>query len=104
MPQENKETLALRFKQMARKAYVNKAPDIRNAQMNDALVIEIDPQLARIAFKNIANHKSPELEPQLLFAQEVEKIHQEDNTRTHIDRHKISMTAGQHIDSHDSRT
>ena len=51
MPQENKKTLALRFEQMARKAFVNKAKDIRNAQMKDALVTEIDPQLARKTLK-----------------------------------------------------
>ena len=48
---------------MARKAYVNKAPDMRNAQMNDAIVKAFDPQLARIALKKIANHKSSSLEP-----------------------------------------
>ena len=57
--------------------------------MNDAL----DPQLARIALKKIANHKSTALEPQLLFAQLVEKIHQEFITRTHIDRHKLSTNS-----------
>ena len=50
--------LALRIEQMARKEYVNNAPDMRNAQMNDALVKALDPQLARIALKKIANHKS----------------------------------------------
>ena len=63
---------------------------MRNAQMNDALVKALDPQLARIALKKIANHKSTALEPQLPFAQLVEKIHQEDITRTHIDRHKLT--------------
>ena len=48
---------------------------MRNAQMNDALVKALDPQLARIAIKKIENHKSTALEPQLLFAQLVEKIH-----------------------------
>ena len=74
---------------MTRKAYVNNAPDMRNAQMNDPLVKALDPQLARIAIKKIANHKSTALEPQLPFAKLVEKIHQEDITRTHIDRHKL---------------
>ena len=82
--------LALRIEQMARKAYVNNAPDMRNAKMNDALVKALDPQLARIALKKIANHKFNALEPQLPFAQLVEKIHQEDITRTHIDRHKLT--------------
>ena len=50
-------TLALRKEEVTRKAYVNKAPDMRNAQMNDALVKALDPQLARIALKKIANHK-----------------------------------------------
>ena len=36
---------------MTRKAYVNNGPDMRNAQMNDALVKALDPQLARIALK-----------------------------------------------------
>ena len=87
---EKIKTLALRIEQMARKGYVNNVPDMRNAQMNDALVKALDPQLARIALKKIANHKSKELEPQLPFAQLVEKIHQEDITRTHIDRHKLT--------------
>ena len=54
---------------MTRKAYVNNAPEMRSAQMNDALTKTLDPQLARRAFKKIANHKSTALEPQLLFAQ-----------------------------------
>ena len=78
---------------MTRKAYVNNAPDMRNAQMNDALVKALDPQLARIALKKIANHKSTALEPQLPFAKFVEKIHQEDITRIHIDRHKLNTNS-----------
>ena len=42
-------TLGLRIEQMARKAYVNNAPDMRNARMNEALVKALDPQLLRIA-------------------------------------------------------
>ena len=75
---------------MTGKAYVSNAPDMRNAQMNDALVKALVPQLTRIALKKIANHKSTALEPQLPFAQLVEKLHQEDITRTHIDRHKLN--------------
>ena len=78
---------------MTRKAYVNNAPDMRNAQMNDALVKALDLQLARIALKKIANHKSTVLEPQFPFAKLVEKIHQEDITRTHIDRHKLNTNS-----------
>ena len=78
---------------MTRKAYVNNAPDMRNAQMNDALVKALDPQLARIALKMIANHKSTALKPKLPYAQLVEKIHQEDITRTHIDRHKLNTNS-----------
>ena len=71
---------------MTRKAYINNAPDIRNAQMDDALFKALDPQLARIALKKIfANHKSTALEPKLPFADLVEKIHEEDVTRTNID-------------------
>ena len=73
---------------MTRKAYANNAPDMRNAQMNDALVKTLYPQIVRIAVKKIANPISTALEPQLLVAQFVEKIHQEDITRTHIHRHK----------------
>ena len=80
---EQIKTLALRKEQTTRRTYVNNAPDMRNAKMNDALVKAHDPQLARIALKKIANHKSAALEPQLPFAQLVEKIHQEDITRTH---------------------
>ena len=58
---------------MTRKAYVNNAPDMGNAQMNDAFVKAIDPQLARLALKKIANHKSTALVPQLPFARLVEK-------------------------------
>ena len=72
---------------MAQKTYVNNAPGMKNAQMNDALVKANDPQLARIAFKKVANHKSTALEPQI--EQIIKKIHQEDITRTHIDRHKL---------------
>ena len=43
--------------------------------MNDALVKALDPQLARISLKEIKNYKSNALEPQLPFAQLVEKIH-----------------------------
>ena len=78
---------------MTRKAHLNNAPDMRNIQMNDALVKALDPQLARIALKKIANQKSTTLEPQLPFAQLVEKIHQEDITRRHIDRHKLKTNS-----------
>ena len=60
---EQIKTLALRIEQMIRKAYVNNAPDMPNAQMNDALVKALDPQLTRIALEKIANHKSTALEP-----------------------------------------
>ena len=66
---------------------------MRNAKNNDALVRALDPQLARIALKKIANHKSNALEPQLLLAQLVEKGHQEDITRTHIDRHNLNTNS-----------
>ena len=66
---------------------------MRNAQMNDALVKAINPQLAKKALKKIANHKSSALEPQLPFQQLVQKIHEEDITRTHIDRHKLSTNS-----------
>ena len=49
---------------MTRKAYVNNAPDMRIAQLIDALAKALDLQLARIALKKIANHKSTALEPQ----------------------------------------
>ena len=78
---------------MTRKAYVINAPEMRNAQMNDALVKALDPQLARLALKKIANHKSTALEPQLPSAQLVEKIHQEDITRTHIDRNRFNTNS-----------
>ena len=61
--------------------------------MTDALVKALDPQLARIALKKIANHKSTALEPQLPIAQLVEKIHQEDITRTYIGRHKLTTNS-----------
>ena len=77
---------AFRIEKMTRKAYVNNAPDMRNAQMNDALVKALDPQkLARIALKKTANQKFTALESRLLFARLVETIHQENITRTHID-------------------
>ena len=76
---------------MTRKSYVNKAPDMRNAQMNAALVKALDPQLGSFAYflKKIANHKTTALEPKLPFAQLAEKMHQENITRTHIDWHQL---------------
>ena len=82
-----------RIEQMTQKAYVNNAPDMRNVQLNEGLVDALDPQLARILEKKVANHKSTALEPQLQFAQLVEKIPQEDITRTHIDRHKLNRNS-----------
>ena len=61
--------------------------------MNDALVKAIDPKLTRIALKKIVNHKSAVLEPQLPFAQLIEKIHREDITRAHIDRNKTNKNS-----------
>ena len=90
---EQIKTLALRIEQVTRIAYFSNAPDMRNAQMKDALVKALDPQLARIALKKIANHKSTALEPQLPFTHLVDKIHQEDITRTHIDRHKLNTNS-----------
>ena len=49
-------TLALRIEQTTRKAFAKNAPKMRNAQMNDALVNALDPQLARIALKKIVNN------------------------------------------------
>ena len=56
--------------------------------MNDALVKVLGPQLVRIVHKKDANQKSTALEPQLPFAKLIEKIHQVDIIRTHIDRPK----------------
>ena len=50
---EQIKTPALRIEQLTRKAYANNAPDMRDAQMNDALVKALDPQLARIALKKL---------------------------------------------------
>ena len=50
---EQIKTLTLRIEQMTRKAYVINALDMTNAQMNDALVKTLDPQLARIALKRL---------------------------------------------------
>ena len=90
---EQIKTLAHRIEQMTQKAYVNNASDMRNAQMNGALVKELDAQLARIALEKISNHKSTAFEPQLPFAHLVEKILQKDITRTHIDRHKLKTNS-----------
>ena len=57
---------------MSWKAYVNNAPDMRIAQLNDELLKALDPQPARITLKKIANNKSTALLPQLPFAQLVE--------------------------------
>ena len=78
---------------MNRKACFNNAADMRNAQMNDALVKALDTQLAKIALKKIANHKETAFQPQLPFAQLAEEMHQEDITRTHIDRHKLNTNS-----------
>ena len=61
--------------------------------MNDSLVKTLDPQITRIALEKIANRKSTALEPQLPLAQLVEKIYQEDITRTNTDRHKIGKNS-----------
>ena len=61
--------------------------------MNDALVKALDAKLARIALEKIANYNLTALEPQLPFAQVVEKINQDDTTRTHINRHKLSLNS-----------
>ena len=61
--------------------------------MNDALVKALETQLARMALKKIADHKSTALEPQLPFVQLVEKMHQEDITRTNNDCHKLSTNS-----------
>ena len=90
------------MEQMTRKAFVNNAPDINYAQMNKALVKALDPHLARIALKMIANHKSTASEPQLPFAQLVEKIHQMLITRRHLNRRKLNAnsTLSSSINSH----
>ena len=53
------------------------------AQMNDEIVKTLNPQLAKLVLKKVANLKSTAMEPQLPFAQIMEKIHQKDFTRTH---------------------
>ena len=86
---EQIKTLSLRIEQMTRKAYVNNAPDMRNAQMNDALVKALDPQLARIARKKISNNNQLHWNHNFYLNSWLKKIHQEDITRTHFDRHKL---------------
>ena len=60
---------------------------MRNAQMSGALVKALDTQLAQIALKNIANHKSIALEPQFFLLswlrKYIKKISQE-NTQMNI--------------------
>ena len=90
---EKIKTLALGIEQMTWKAYANSAQDICNAQLSDLFVKALDPQLDRIAPKKIANHKSTALEPELPFAQLVQKINQEDITKTHIDRKEINTNS-----------
>ena len=58
---------------MVRKLYANNAPDMRYALKIDALVKKVDSQIARIALKKIANHKSTALETLIPFAKLVEK-------------------------------
>ena len=84
---------------MTQKAYANNASYMRNAQINDALVRELDPQLARMALKKTATDKSTALEQQFLFPQLIEKLHQEDITRTQIDRYKLNtnFTFSRHL-------
>ena len=50
---EQIKTLAFRIEQKTRNAYANNAPDMRNAQMNEALVKALDQQLAGIALKQL---------------------------------------------------
>ena len=64
-----------------------------NAQLNDALVIGVASQLARIALKKMANHKSTEMKPQTPSAELVEKMHEEGNIRTHFDVHEIKTNS-----------
>ena len=45
--------------------------------------------MSEIALEKIANYRLKALERQLPFAQLVEKINQENNKRTHTERHKI---------------
>ena len=59
---------------------------MHNAQIIDALVKALSA-VSQNSIKKIAKHKSAALEPKLPFAQFLEKMHQEDITRTHIDRH-----------------
>ena len=67
---------------------------MRNAQMKDALLKALDPQLARIALKKIANPKSTALKPQFPFAQLVKKnTSRRYHKNTHIDRHKLSTNS-----------
>ena len=61
--------------------------------MNELFVKAHDPQLDRIAPKKIAHNKSTALEPELPFAQLVQKIHQEDITKTHIDINEINTNS-----------
>ena len=77
-------TLAPGIRKIARKAYVNKALNMYNAQMNEAPVNALDSQLARIALKMIANQISTAIEPRLPFAQLIEKYIKNIYTLKHI--------------------
>ena len=63
------------------------------APMNDELVKTLNPQLAKLVLKKIANLKQTAMEPQLPFAQIMEKIHQKDVTKTHNDSRKIKTNS-----------
>ena len=58
--------------------------------MRKRMTKALDPQLARIAIKRL---QITALEPQLPFVQLVEKVHQEDIPRAHIDRHKLNTNS-----------
>ena len=49
--------------------------------------------MSEIVLKKKANIKSTTLELQLSFAHLLEKIHQEDSTRRHIERHKMNTNS-----------
>ena len=81
LPNETIKQLAVRIETLVRKAYSLNTNDYKNTKMTEILMMNLTPQLRKIAIKKKASHPSSIREPDLDFRKLVDKLEQAEITR-----------------------
>ena len=80
LPNETIKQLAVRIETLVRKAYSLNTHDYKNTKMTEILMMNLTPQLRKIAIKKRASHPSSIREPDLDFRKLVDKLEQAEIT------------------------